>query len=279
LEDKANLPRQYRNPAYIFVEKETPQTSMNDSNPPSPALPVIELHRMESIRRSLTVKSVRTLSPRMLRITLCGEELTGFRSPSPDDHIKVFFPTTDGWSEGRDYTPRHFDSDAQLLTVDFALHEGGLGAEWAQNAKAGDPLQIGGPRASKVISAPNAWWILVGDETSIPAIGRRLEEMSPETHVVTVVAVTGSEEEQAFETKAKVTSHWIHRSEGEASDPKPLLKCLSELQLPPLPGFVWIGAETEVAKAVRSYFIDTLGHAPEWIKAAAYWMKSSEQPN
>jgi NADPH-dependent ferric siderophore reductase len=126
-----------------------------------------------------------------------------------------------------------------------------------------------------VISANNAWWILIGDETAIPAIGRRLDEMPSDTHVTAIVAVTSPEEELPFETKAKLTNHWIHRSETEASDPEPFLKLLSQLQLPPFPGFVWIGAETEVSRAVRSYFIETLGHGPEWIKASAYWSKSS----
>jgi NADPH-dependent ferric siderophore reductase len=212
----------------------------------------------------------------MLRVTLRGDELAGFRSPSPDDHMKVFFPTSNGELQGRDYTPRHFDADAGLLTVDFALHRGGLGAAWAQQAKPGDSVQIGGPRGSKVISAPNVSWILIGDETAIPAIGRRLEEMAPETHVIAIVAVTGPEDELAFETKVNLTTHWIHRSDAEASDPEPFLKLLSQLRLPLFPGFVWIGAETEVSNAVRSYFIETLGHGPEWIKAAAYWSKSSE---
>jgi NADPH-dependent ferric siderophore reductase len=250
---------------------------MKDSKSQSSELPVIELHRMEPIRRCLTVESVRPLSPRMLRVTLRGDELTGFRSPSPDDHIKVFFPTPDGGLQGRDYTPRHFDADARLLTVDFALREGGLGAAWAQHAKPGDPVQIGGPRGSKVIYTPNAWWILIGDETAIPAIGRRLEEMASDTHVIAIVAVTGPEEELTFETKVKLSTHWIHRSETEASDPEPFLKLLAQSQLPPSPGFVWIGAETEVSRAVRSYFIETLGHESEWIKAAAYWSKSSEE--
>jgi NADPH-dependent ferric siderophore reductase len=266
---------QYPNAAHDLAEKGIPETSMNDAKPPSPELPVIEKHRIEAIRRSLTMASVQPLSPRMLRVTLRGDELAGFRSPSPDDHIKVFFPTPEGGSQERDNTPRHFDADAGLLTVDFALHEGGMGAAWALHAKPGDPVQIGGPRGSKVISAPNAWWILIGDETAIPAIERRLEEMASDTQVIAIFAVTGPEEELPFETKAKLTTHWIHRSETEASDPEPFLKLLSQLQLPPFPGFVWIGAETEVSRAVRSYFIETLGHGPEWIKASAYWSKSS----
>ena len=248
---------------------------MKDSKSLPTDVPAIENHRMEAIRRRLIVESIRYLSPRMLRVTLGGDELAGFRSPSPDDHIKVYFPTPNGEAQGRDFTPRHFDADAGLLAIDIALHEGGLGTAWAKNAKRGEPLEIGGPRGSKVISAPNASWILIGDETAIPAIGRRLEEMASGTQVIAIVAVTGQDEELSFETRAELKAHWIHRSETEASNPELFVKLLCQLQLPPPPVFVWIGAETEVSRALRSYFIETLGHGLEWIKAAAYWSKIS----
>ena len=44
------------------------------------------------------------------------------------------------------------------------------------------------------------------------------------------------------------------------------------ITLPDGPGFIWTAGETSVARAVRSYLIDVLGHSPEWIKAAGYWV-------
>jgi NADPH-dependent ferric siderophore reductase len=228
---------------------------------------------MDTVRRLLTVQGVRSLTPHMLRVTLAGDDLVGFNSPSPDDHIKVFFPTPDGGKEGRDYTPRHFDQDARTLTIDFVLHQGGVGANWALHAKPGDRLEIGGPRGSTVISSP--WWLLVGDESAIPAVGRRLEELTADTRVISILSVTGPEEEQDLETKASLTSHWIHRPKTHAADPTLILETLSELRMPAGPGMIWIAAEEQVAHAVRAYATDTLQHPAEWIKASAYWSRQS----
>lgn len=244
---------------------------MNQVDSISAGLPVFTRTKLESVRRTLTVQQVQSLTPRMLRITLAGEELDGFVSPSPDDHIKVFFPGTDGEEAKRDYTPRRFDVAGRTLWIDFALHEGGVGSNWAQQAKPGDTIQIGGPRGSTSISAPGAWWLLIGDETALPSVGRRLEEMPAGTRVLTLMAVTSSEEEQKFTTSSDATAHWIHRHATQAADPAPFLKAISYLTLPAGPGFIWIGAEEEVSRAVRSHFIDTVGHSAEWIKASAYW--------
>lgn len=248
---------------------------MNETHLESPAAPVFHRRKLEPIRRHLTVERVESITPRMVRVTLAGEELAGFVSPSPDDHIKVFFPTPGG-EEKRDYTPRWFDVEARLLSIDFALHEGGAASDWARQAKVGDRLQIGGPRGSTVISAPGGWWLLIGDETAVPSVGRRVAEMASGTPVITLMAVTGRDEEQQFETKSDLTALWVHRPESQAADPQPFLKAVSELKLPGGPGFIWIGAETEVARALRAHFVESLGHPAEWIKASSYW---SQKPD
>ena len=251
--------------------------SSNTSLDVSSALPIIEHIRMNPIRRNLVVKHTRRLTSRMLRVTLAGEDLNGFVSPSPDDHIKVFFPTADGGTDARDYTPRHFDSAANELSIDFYLHEAGAGANWARHAAPGDKLQIGGPRGSSVVSASGFWWLLIGDETAMPSVGRRLAEMASGTQVSCVLAVADAKEEQHLETKADLMVHWVHRPPLLATEPEHLLAKLSEITLPEGPGFVWIAAETEVARAVRIHIVETRHHAPEWTKASAYWSATSDR--
>ena len=80
----------------------------------------------------------------MVRVTLVGDELTGFGGEGPDRRIKMFFPvegqarpavpraTSGGplWPAGeprptiRTYTVRRFDATAGELDVDFVLHVG-----------------------------------------------------------------------------------------------------------------------------------------------------------
>ena len=71
-------------------------------------------------RLSLTVREIKTLSPKMMRIVAEGAELADFASDAFDDHLKLFLPSTDGNTIKRDYTPRAFDKVARQLTIDFA---------------------------------------------------------------------------------------------------------------------------------------------------------------
>ncbi|WP_429806852.1 siderophore-interacting protein [Ensifer sp. B1-9] len=234
--------------------------------------PRIERVRHELRRRSLVVSGIERVTPGMLRITLSGEDLADFVSLGADDHIKVFVPGADGTEERRDYTPRRYDNDARLLALDFALHEAGPVTAWAMNARVGDRLEIGGPRGSAVVSGDFRRWLLIGDETALPAIGRRIEEM-PAGHAVTSIAVvTGPDERQVFRSEAVLTCHWAYRPLDRANDPSALLSVVRSVALEP-GTFVWIAAEAAVTRAIRSHFVEERGLPLSWIKASGYWVK------
>jgi NADPH-dependent ferric siderophore reductase len=233
----------------------------------------ITRHRLEPRRRSLTVKETTRITPNMIRILFEGADLEDFVSMGPDDHVKLFIPSETGEVERRDYTPRHFDRDACTLVIDFAVHDAGPATRWAIEAEPGDKLEIGGPRGSAVVSPTFDWWLLIGDETALPAIGRRIEEMPSGTRVISVVAVADEAEEQIFDSAARHEPVWIHRSLDRADDPAPLLSTLRTMPLPNGDGFVWIAAEGRVARALRNYVVESCGHPLAWTKAAGYWLK------
>jgi NADPH-dependent ferric siderophore reductase len=233
--------------------------------------------RHEVRRRSLSVASVQRLTPRMQRIVFTSPELRDFTSAGPDDHVKLFFPSEDGGPACmRDYTPRMFDTLTGSLTIDFALHEAGPATSWAARAKVGDTLDIGGPRGSTVVPDDFDWYLLVGDETALPAMGRRVEELRPGAAVTTFAVVERAEERQAFQSQAQLRSFWIAR-EGQPLDDASLLRfALDDYVLPPGDGFVWIAAEARTARALRGYMMDTRGHPKSWIKASGYWSRGAE---
>jgi NADPH-dependent ferric siderophore reductase len=248
--------------------------------------------RHEPRRRLLTVKSVERITPHMARVTL-GGDLAGFVSASYDDHVKVFFPLPgrdaptipepgpDGQvpadaerSPGRDYTPRRYD--AAQLVIDFALHDAGPATHWAAQAAAGQQLSIGGPRGSFVVTDDFDWYLFVGDETALPAIGRRLEELRPGARAIVVGAVAGRDEEQTFESRADVETVWVHRPLSRATDPAPLLGAVRALDLPKSgDGYCWAAGESETAKLLRRHLIDDRGHEKTWVKAAGYWKRGA----
>lgn len=233
--------------------------------------------RQELKQRQVMVKETIRLTPNMLRIVFTGDDLADFESPAPDNHVKLFFPMPNGDIEKRDYTPRAFNNAARTLTIDFALHEGqhktGPATAWAKNAKPGDMLQIGGPRGSTIISPSFDWWLLIGDETALPAIARRLAELPPGTKVKAIISVTDQANEQQFETQSHCEITWLHRPTDQAADPTPLLRLLETIELPKGEGFIWIATEGLVARAVRDYLVNTRAHLLAWTKSSGYWLK------
>ncbi|MFD2175768.1 siderophore-interacting protein [Rhodobacter lacus] len=232
------------------------------------ALPEITRHRHKLHRRKLTVLRREEITPRMLRLVLGGPELMGFTSLGADDHIKLILPDASGEVQMRDYTPRHYNADRGELMIDFALHEAGPATAWAMAAQPGDGVEIGGPRGSQVISGPIARWLLIGDETALPAIARRIEEMAEGTPVTSLVAVEGPAEEITIRTAAEHVALWVHRA--DPTDAAAL--CAALTRIPLAEGtFVWLAAEAGVAKALRAALAER-GHPKPWLKAAGYWV-------
>lgn len=230
--------------------------------------PRIERTRLETRRRVLTIRAVDRLSPAMLRLTLAGPDLEGFASPGASDHIKLFVPDGAGGTTMRDYTPRRHDPVAGTLDIDFAVHDAGPATLWALGAKVGDRAEIGGPRGSQAIVGPIRGWVLVGDETALPSIARRIEEMDPDLPVTALVAVPAPEDAQTLSTVAALDMRWILRDDPR--DGAALRAALAAVDLPE-GTFVWIAAEAGVARALRDDLL-ARGYPAPWIKAAGYWI-------
>lgn len=252
----------------------------------------IERVRHELRMRKLIVQRIQALSPQMIRVTLSGPDLAGFKSAAPDDHVKVFFPVPgtdklvlpagppgtpmpDGAPRptARDYTPRRYDPVAQELDLDFVLHGHGPAASWAAQAKVGQTLGVGGPRGSQVVADDFDWYLLIADETGLPAIGRRLDEMRPEARVTVIAEVQSPAEEQSLKSRAPLTVRWLHRGESQAGEPARLLEAALAFEPPSGDGYVWIACESHVARAIRAHLVEERGFNKAWIKAAGYWKR------
>ena len=238
--------------------------------------PHITRVRHELKRRKLAVTRVEKLSPQMVRVVLGGAELQGFTSLGFDDHIKLFFPTRAGEVEMRDFTPRHFDADARELWVDFFLHEAGPAASWASQAAVGQSLEIGGPKGSAVISLEGIdSHVLVGDETALPAISRRLAELPSGTRALVVVEVDAGSTWPPLTSPANIEVVSVPRN-GRAGPPAhELIEALRKQHFPAGQCFVWVAVETQAARAIRRYLREERGIDKKWIKAAGYWQRGS----
>jgi NADPH-dependent ferric siderophore reductase len=245
---------------------------------------IVRVRHDGAVRRQLTVQRVERLAPKMLRVTLGGDQLEGFNSLGFDDHVKLIFDASTGEKDGtplstkppmRDFTPRRFDGVARQLVIDFAIHEAGVATAWAISAEPGQSLSVGGPRGSFIIPRDVGCHILIGDETALPAIGRRLEELPAGTHAIVVAEIDTEAEQLAFSSNANVDIHWVYRRGAHAGAPNAILKALESISLPARDVFAWAAAESKVARAVRLYLVTERGLDKQWIKAAGYWQRGS----
>lgn len=239
---------------------------------PLPSAPILKLVRHELKRRTLTISETRYLTPHMIRITLTGEDLADFPSLAADDHIKILVPDEANGMAMRDYTPRSFSKEQGLLVLDFAVHEAGPATRWALSAQPGDTLEIAGPRGSRIIAGDIAHWLLIGDETALPAIGRRLEEAVEADRFTVIITVPGQQDEQTFDTAAEVDITWIHGAIGDPERHALLMDSLRQIDLTP-GTFVWVAAEGSLTREIRAYLLEERRHPKAWLKAAGYWVR------
>jgi NADPH-dependent ferric siderophore reductase len=211
----------------------------------------------------------------MVRVVLKGAELQGFTSLGFDDHVKLFFPPAQSGEEParRDFTPRRYDPATGELWIDFFLHEAGPAASWAARVAVGDSLTLGGPKGSAVISPAGIdSHLLIGDETALPAISRRLDELPAGAGALAVIEVDDFDW-PAPESQAALEVVWVRRKASDGAPAHELLERLRTLALPPANCFAWVALESQSARAVRRYLREERGMEKQWIKAAAYWQR------
>lgn len=235
---------------------------------PSNAVSRVRRVRHELKRRELTVARVETLSPHFRSVTFTGESLVDFVSASFDDHIKFFLNAGEPNQVARDYTPRRFDNAARELTIEFALHGDGPCAEWAARAQPGQRVTIGGPRGSLIIPLDCDWHLLVSDETGLPAITRRLEELPAGARATVIVQLDDAADRRAFRTAASADVRWLGRGES-------LVDAVRAFELPEGEGYAWCAGEAAEMAAVRRILVDEKGHDRHAIRAAAYWKRGA----
>ena len=243
--------------------------------------------------RLLQVDHVQALSPRLRRIMLRGDDLADFVSLAPDAHVKALFPPPGQerpvlpsfGPEGaqfpggaprpaaRDYTPRAFDAAQGWLQLEFVLHGHGPATAWAAAAQPGDWLGIVGPRGSRVVPDVHDAYLLAGDETALPAIGRWLAMLPADLAVVVLAEVDGPADQIELPARSRLQLHWLHRDGRPAGEGRQLLDAVRALALPQGSVYAWVAAESAQMRAVRQHLQHDRGFDAAHLHAAGYWKR------
>lgn len=242
-------------------------------------------HEAAVLRRSY-------LTPGMVRLTLGGAGLAGFRSTGvADEYIRLFFPDpetgrlvlpeigADGrWTFPEDrhrvrystYTVRRCDPVACEVDIDMVVHAGGRASDWACAAQEGDRVVINNPRGLYNPPEECRRQLLIADATGLPAIARILEQAPPDMESDIVVEVRAPGERQPLPQHAGASVTWFVGS-GNGLGQSRLASLLAEMPLPPEPCYLWVAAERAAVRSLRAQ-ADALGRfADDRRKLVAYW--------
>lgn len=242
----------------------------------------------------VTVTATRQLTLRLIRVTFAGDDLEQFAYDGPDQLVRLFLPnddgaeltlpvTTDWWTElcampepirpvVRNYTVRRFNRDDLELNIDFVLHEAnaGPGSRWAATATTGQKVGMLSDGADYAPPADTAWQLLVGDESSLPAVAAILESLPAATKAVVLIEVADEQDELPLTVAPNVTLVWLHRRDTHRRGALALAD-LTARDLPDGTPYAWVAGESRVATGVRRHLVNDRGVAKNRIYFCGYW--------
>ena len=236
------------------------------------------------------------LNAGMVAVTLAGGDLEHFRPLGPDTFVYVLLPppghsaltidrsfTWTGFYEmpealrpvGAYYTVRRHRPDVHEIDLEMVTHgDAGPGTRFAGCAAHGDPVALWGPRFIYAPEPDDAWQLLVGDETALPAIAGILETRPAGARTIAVVEVENADHEVPLRSGDGITVLWLHRGTRPAGTSELLLDSVRELTFPPGRGYAWGGGESRAMTRVRKHLRHERGFAKRDTDVIAYWRHS-----
>jgi NADPH-dependent ferric siderophore reductase len=120
-----------------------------------------------------------------------------------------------------------------------------------------------------VIPLGYEWHVLAGDESALPAIARRLEELPEGARVDVFVETIDEADRRPLTTKAKARVVWLPASEDALSS------AIRRFEKPGGEGFVWAAGEAASMRSVRAALRDVDGMTSSNSRVSAYWKRGA----
>jgi NADPH-dependent ferric siderophore reductase len=233
------------------------------------------------------VRRVERRSPRLVRVTLGGDELGGFALDDPAASVRLLLPSPGeqepvlpDWNGNefllpggrrpaiRTLTPRRFDPATIELDVEVVLHGEGVAAAWAAGATPGDPVAVSGPgRGYAIPDAPT--FLVAGDESAIPAISQLLERMPADRHLDVHVEVAHSDARLPLPGHSGATVTWHDLPAG--APPGDALVAAVRGATVDGGTRVWAAGEAAAVQRIRKHLFDKLGLPRSATTVRGYW--------
>lgn len=192
--------------------------------------------------------------------------------PGMDPAGRTAWPAHHPQPVSRTYTIRRLDEAAGELDIDFVLHgDEGPASSWAARAQIGDELGIA---ASGGVGASTAdWYLLVGDHTAVPAIAALLESLPETARGHAIIEVPDEGEQQIIASHSQIQVQWLHSHDVAPGTTGALERAVQAIEWPDAQAipFVWVGAESSAARAIRKYLREERGLDRRRMLVIGYW--------
>lgn len=241
------------------------------------------------------VRSTERLTSHLVRVVLGGPGLDDFAPvDATDQYVNCFFlpdaapysvPFDDDAHRGlpreqrpypRRITVRRWDEARRELTLDIASHgDVGHAGRWASHARPGDRLQLRGPAGDYRPHADADSYLLVGDESALPAIAASAEAVPPGRPVTVVAEVEDAAGELALTSPGDLTVRWVHRA-GRHDLEDLLADAVAALPRPVGVVSAFVHGEAEATRAVRRVLLDRDVVDPARLSCSPYWRRGMD---
>ncbi len=237
----------------------------------------------------VAVTARKELSTRMLRFTFEGPGLRELAEADPAASVRLLVPSPGEselviptWNGNefllpgeerpalRTFTPLRVDRGAGRLDLEIVRHPGGAVSGWAETAEVGAEAAISGPGKGYAIEPGAESFILLGDETAIPAISDLLvalpEDVRVEVHVEAVVP----EAEIPLPDHPGASVHWHVRADGAAPGAA-IVEVARGLDGLATDTRLWAAGEAASMQAIRRHVFNELDIPRSQASIRGYW--------
>ena len=242
--------------------------------------------------RDVTVVATERPTPHVVRVLFAGPDLHNLIVAEPAASVRLLLPSPGAsdlviprWNGNefllpngerptiRTFTPIRIQGVTSELALDIVVHGSGAASDWATAATAGAPAAISGPGRGYAADHDASSFLLVGDESAVPAITQLLESLPVDRPVSAGIEVTSPEAIREPPELPLARVDWRVLPE-DASPGTAQLDYVRSATLEP--GVrIWAAGEAAAMQRIRRYLFDDRGVERSQTMIRGYWKRTT----
>ena len=226
--------------------------------------------RLGAVATLCEVVAIQSLSTSVREVVLRNNAASLAGVPGND--VMLRFADEHGRQVRRRYSVRELDEENDTFTLYVTVDHEGPGTLWVKGAKAGDLVDVIGPRGKIPLATDATWHLFVGDASGFAAFFRMAQSIAVPGRATFMVEIDTADDmlTASFDEGLEVSAVFVERQGRSPSDPTGLLNALATFELPPGPGHAYLFGEFHVMRVIQSALLDR-GMTAAAISHKAFW--------